>query len=411
VTIRVTERKDAPITAAQWAVISVDPAFTVLVRKGILKAEASSNGGWALAAGNHVGKAILGGMTVEVSEKITGAFAALAEILAPRAFRMAAAPSPISPSDAPQAILARMFLASVRTYLSGAKLLEYATRQETGAYVSGRLSVVRTAHMRARGMRHKVAFSRSVLTDDLPLNRSIYAALGWLMLQAEASSLTISDISAARTLRAGFAECADGARDSDRNDLITFALSEAEAPGRRREVSEVAALAAAILQSATLTVDGNWDGSLPRSWFVNIENLYERAVRVCIADVLAGVARVCGPIDRPLLFPELPGRYGANPDVVIRLPGLTVLADAKYKDFEGLPSTPDVFELLSHAAAYKASRALLVFPASGSFERRRLGRAETGCEVWAFAIPFGELRDRLRTALAEVLPLAAPAAA
>ena len=398
--VDILERGSTPVDPHSWKLISGDPGFADLVTRDIMGAKPEKHGkGWRLTAGNHVGNALLGGLEVRVVEKVPGAFAAMAEILSPGALKLAKAASPVVFGKSPPEVLIALFLSSARSYLSGAKLVEYQTKDGLGAFVSGRLNVPRTAALRARGTKHKVAFRRTELSDDLPLNRVVYAALGDVLANARGGTVQPRHVTAARALRAAFKEAALTRFDISRRDLVWAAVAEADVNGRRREAQEVAALAAAVLQAVSLTGDEAHQGAAPRSWFLNLENFFERAVRHCVTQELSGIAAVTGPVLRPPLFPMLAHRYRANPDVVIAATGERVLLDAKYKDLSGFPSTADVHELLAHSSAYGANRAALVYPSSGDFTVRYLGQATTGCRMWAFGISVGDLRQSIQKVL------------
>ena len=401
--VTVVERRAKVVSSDEWLAISTDSGFSDLVARDILNASIEKRGrGWRLNAGNHVGRALLGGVEVQIEEKVPGAFAAMVEILAPAALKIANAATPLVPGQHPEEILVSLFLASSRSYLSGAKIFEYQTSGTTGAFVSGRLDVPRTIALRARGTRHKVASKRTYLSDDVPLNRIVFAALGDVLANSQHTSLRPKFVATARALRAAFTDAVQPDPYVRRAELIEIAIAEAENAGRRREVQEVAALAGAILQAASLSETATYQGTAPRSWFLNLENFFERAVRHCARIELDGTAVVTGPILRPPLFSTLPHRYRANPDVVISSSGQTVLLDAKYKDLQVLPSTQDIHELLAHAAAYNAERAALIYPSESTFSVRPLGQSATGCELWIFEINIVNLRKSIQEVLATI---------
>jgi hypothetical protein len=59
----------------------------------------------------------------------------------------------------------------------------------------------------------------------------------------------------------------------------------------------------------------------------------------------------------------------------------------------------DVHELLAHAAAYGAPKALLFYPDDMRFSVRSFGPSVTGCEVWAFGVTFANLISDVRRLL------------
>lgn len=418
--ITVRERSSTTLNLEDWKAISVDLGFRDLVSRAVLSAEPDRRSrGWRLRAGAYVGRATLGGVDVEIVEKITGGFRVMASALAPRAFRFAKAPSPIATGERSDRVLGTMLLAASRTYLSGNAEALYRVDEQVGSFVSGSLDVRRTMSLRARGMKHKVAFRRPVLTDDTPLNRVVYSALGTLATRGAALALGADLASSARTLRAWFGESALSARLMTKRELLTEAEDEADVSGRPTPQREVALLALAVLQGASLADYRTADNSAPRSWFVNLEALFERYVEVQVATALQGVASVGnarawpGRNLRPPLFTGFADRYPSNPDVVIVTGGETILIDAKYKDFDGYPEASDLHQLLAHAASCGAQRAALFYPGDVADVFTSLGRAATGCKLWAFSLDFKRPEASVQRALEimGVLPSAKPNAA
>lgn len=406
--VEVRERgSSVPLASSTWQSVSADAGFRDLVARSVLSAEPDrASKAWRLRAGAYVGRATLGGVEVHIREKVPGAFEAMASVLAPRAFRFARAASPVVHGAPPDRVLAAMLVAATRTYLSGFAATEYAEERDTGAYVTGALDVRRTTGLRARGTKHKVAFTRAVLTDDLPLNRAIYSALGELASSSGEAAVGHELASSARALRSWFDRSARTAQLMSRLEIAREAFAAADVRGQPPPVREVAILASAVLQGASLARSGHSDAHVPRSWFVNLENLFERFVQALVARCLKGTALVGdakswpGATQRSFpQFPSQPGRYLANPDVVIVAGQDIVLADAKYKDFDGQPSASDIHQLLAHAATCGARRAALFYPAEESGRTTTLGASSAGCEVWAFAIKLQDAEKSMREAL------------
>lgn len=407
-TVEVRERgSSAPLTPSIWESISADPGFRDLVARSVLSAEPDRVGkAWRLRAGAYVGRATLGGVEVHIREKVPGAFEAMASVLAPRAFRFAHAASPIIHGAPPDRILAAMLVAATRTYLSGFAATEYTEERGAGAYVAGALDVRRTTALRARGVRHKVAFARSVLTDDLPINRAIYSALGEIASHGGERAVGHELASSARALRSWFHQSARTSQLMSRVEIAGEAVATADTRGQPPQVQEAAILAAAVLQGASLARNGRSDAHIPRSWFVNLENLFERFLQTLTAQCLQDIAQVGDARSWPggtrRSYPQFaahPGRYLANPDVVILDGQSVVLADAKYKDFDGQPAASDIHQLLAHSAACGAGRAALFYPADGNSRTTTLGTSSNGCQVWAFALDLQNAEKCLREAL------------
>jgi hypothetical protein len=388
--IRVPERGSLEITEEVWLSLSSREEFWRLVDGNILSVERRTSKKWSLRASCYVGRAVIGNDVLETAEKVPGSFEALVRRIGIGGANVVATPAPVSNDDHTAALLVSLFVRAVRRYLSGNKLAEYHQQPETGSLVGGRLDIIGTARLRARGMMHQAAFFRTVLSADLPFNHAIYAALMEVERLSSILPIDPSDVSAARALRIGMSECLDGAMRTPRGQLAQLALTESLAKGSRAIVSDVASLAAAILDSAGFGGDFEWGRTVNRSWFVNLENMFERAVRLATKTELPDY-NVTGPTERPSLFGGADQLYRANPDVVIRSSGtVAAIGDAKYKDLDQWPSPADTYELIAHAAAYGATKAFLVYPSELPTVIRHLGVSSTGCEVWCAAIPLAK---------------------
>ncbi|MGW8192514.1 5-methylcytosine restriction system specificity protein McrC [Sphingomonas hankookensis] len=410
-TIIVRERGAALLEHGEWLLVSSDPGFRDLVSRSVLGARPGRAGGWELTARGYVGRVMLGGLEVAVTEKIPGGFQAMAEVVAPRAFKLARASSPIVLGAQPQTILAEMLVTAIRSYLSGYALQQYHEEQATGAYLTGSLDVPGTVALRARGIRHKVAFRRHRMTDNLPLNRIAWRALGEIASGEGAIAVGDELAASARALRTTFGDSADQAAILTRQDVLAEALAEADLTDRHPALFEAAALSLAILQGAAPSDGQDAQGSVPRSWFVNLENLFERAVRASIAEALDGVAEVSGPDKKSPLFHGPPPRLPANPDVIVRTTDRIAVFDAKYKDRDGDPSASDIYQLLAHAAALGADQAALFYPSNGYDAPIHMGQSSTGCEVWVFGLDLAQIRTSMRSALERMaFPIMAAAA-
>lgn len=352
----------------------------------IISVERRGSSKWSLRGSCYVGRAVIAGNVLKASEKVQGSFEALVHRIGLGSAKIIPAPAPISEDDRTASLLVSLFVRSVRRYLSGHKRLAYRQQSERGALVGGRLNVAGTAKLRARGMVHHAAFFRTILSADLPINHSIYGALMEVERLAALLPIDSADISSARALRMGMSECLSGAMTTPRTELVRVAIRESLAGANRPELAEVASLSAAILDSAGFGGESLWSQTVNRSWFVNLENMFERAMRLAVKDAMPG-HEVVRATDRPPLFDIAHGRYRANPDIVIKAQGeVLAIGDAKYKNLDDWPSAGDVYELLAHAAAYGASRAFLIYPASPNRIIQKLGTSGTGCQIWSAAI-------------------------
>lgn len=398
--LAVPERGTATVSAAHWSAVASQEAFWKLVQAGIITAETGKAGGWNLRGSCYVGRALIGDVLLEVHEKFSGSFEKLLTLGPVKTPLVAKTAAPVTPDTLSTPLLISLFIRAAKTYLSGFKLTQYASREDQGTLASGRLNIRRTVQLRAKGMMHQVAFTRTVLSADLDINRAVYAALREVDFIARATPVASQDLATARALSTALSECLPSVWKARKGSLQDEAIKAANQPGLHPVTRDVASLAVAVLDSAGFGGATSWTRTVERSWFVNLETQFEDAVRAEIKRQLAPNLAVTGPVRRPSLFDPDPGRYQANPDIVVSHEGATIaIGDAKYKEFTGWPAAADVHELLSHASAYQAPKAFFVFPHEERFVCSKLGRAATGCEVWAFGITFDRFQDDLSTVL------------
>lgn len=398
--VSVAERSSVELSDDDWRALSGDRYFWHLVSSKVLQVEATTNKRFRIRGACYVGRALVGHRILEVREKFPGALAALAKMGSVESPRVERAPSAVVEDLSTTPTLVGMFLRAARAYLSTAKVVRYRRIPDAGALVGGRLNIPRTAALRSRGMFHKVAFERTVLSADLPLNQCIYAALREIERLYRIADLTVQDVAQARTLRLGLSECLASVVNIRRSDLADIAASEAQNENNSAKAREAVALAGAILDAAGFGGSEISPRTIERSWFINLETFFEDAVRRVVGRILDGSALVSRPLSRPSLFQPGAGRYRANPDIVIRMSSGTMsIADAKYKDFTDWPSSADVHEIISHAAAYGAEKAILFFPDESGVGIRSFGLAATGCSLWAAGVSFDKPEEDIRSGL------------
>lgn len=402
-TISVPERGTTLIGVADWTRLSREKDFWKLVNAGILSAESRKEGGWQLRGACYVGRAIIGGEVLEISEKFDGSFATLLSLGSAKTLTTTPTHAPVTPDKYSTPLLIALFIGAARRYLSGHKLIDYAGRPDRGTLVGGRLDVRGTARLHSKGMRHQAAFVRSVVTADVPFNRTIYAALRQIERISKTVPIARRDLASARALASILEECLSNVLRASCDALFAAAADASAQYGSDSPIGEAGTLAAAVLDSSGFGGADDWNRTIGRSWFVNLETQFETAVRSSLGKLLGNAYRVEKAVRRPPLFQPSSGRYAANPDVVIRNAANTVaIADAKYKDLSHWPSSADVHELLCHASAYHTTKAFLIFPSEAGFDARYLGRAAGGCEIWSFGIRFDRFEDDLRQTLLAV---------
>lgn len=386
-----------------WQKLSADPLFWRLVEDKVTSVTVQSNDTARLTGACYVGRAIVSDIVIDFVEKVPGAFAALASVAIPSTFKIFRVPSPVSAVGDTTGLLVKVFVEAAQQYAASAKEVRYAQRKSRGSLMGGALDLVETIRLRGRGVRHQVAFKRTELISDTPLNRAVFGALRRVEELKEIAQCDVADVLRARSLSLVLSDCAEGALAGSAS-LQAIAIDIADEVGRRADIVELAELSAAILG------DSGFGGAIVsrrtvgRSWFVNLEKLFERAVRRTLRAMLAGVGTVEGATKGVYVFIDTAGRYPANTDIVIRAQeGPLIICDTKYKERPAMawPDAADVQEILTHASAYNAKVALLVYPAEVGW-LRRVGLAKTGCELWVIGLRLGHMEEDLRDVLNQI---------
>jgi hypothetical protein len=132
--------------------------------------------------------------------------------------------------------------------------------------------------------------------------------------------------------------------------------------------------------------------------------MFERAVRNSLSVNLSGIGTVSSSALAPYVFLDLIGRYPANTDVVMKLGAALWIADAKYKERAARewPTADEVQEVLTHAQAYRAQKALLIYPGS-IYWARRVGEARSKCELWCFGVRLNFIVEDIKQLVEELL--------
>jgi 5-methylcytosine-specific restriction endonuclease McrBC regulatory subunit McrC len=302
------------------------------------------------------------------------------------------------------ALLIGAFLERVRDYVARGVDFEYRRREEVGSLVGGPINVAKTVQLRAKGMRYSAAFFRPILRRDLPKNKVVLAALRQVELLARSVDVPSVDIATSRSLAHFFAESQDIEIVLGRREAWSAEARRLETEARGVADQDLLALAAVILSHESFEPEPLDSAQhVPRSWFVNLENLFERAARRALSRAILGRSQVTGPGSlHPPIFEGVTGRFRANPDFVVRTGAVAVaVGDAKYKTWRGLETKDihgDLYQLLVHSAAHGSPVAFLLF-AHNEFAVRHLGRSGTGADTWAFALDVRALDRDLSAAL------------
>ena len=265
--------------------------------------------------------------------------------------------------------------------------------------------MTRTLKLRAQGLRHSIAFDRQVISFKTPLNRVIAAALDEVERIAHLVDLGHKTLASARAMAVLFADCRDAETlFGDRRILVrtTETLQTKEKIGMR---ADLLALAAVILSHESFELNATSDRRTPRSWFLNLETLYETAVRRLLSDAYAPVTSVRnGRTDALPIFSTPDVGFSANPDLVIETQGVVhAVGDVKYKAWAGTAGASDLYQLLVHASAFRARTAFLIY-AGDSYDYRDLGESSDGIRTLLFSADPRRLQEHLHLVRTAVGP-------
>lgn len=399
--IRVPERGSADVPRAAWTALAAADSFWRLVDRGVISVSSPSRGRFRLHGSCYVGRAHLGETVLEVHEKVEGALRALLSFATGNAFRLERLPSPASELGPLLTLLVHQFLEEVTTYVSAGRECHYSRRHEVGSLVGGRIDTTLTAQLWARGLRHLISFERNVLTYDTPTNRVVLTALREVERLARVLAMPTTDTVRARTLTMLFSDCRD-ARTlfCERGELARMAQDTVRAYASAR-TRDLLSLAGVILAHESFEHMAAPSGTVPRAWFLNLENVFELAVRTVLQDLCGDGYTVepGGRFVRPI-FERASSEFRARPDIVIRaFDGFAAVGDVKYKEWTGRAAADDLYQLLVHAAAFGSPLCFLIYPGD-AFDMRFLGKSATGVETWLLAPEVGRLAEDLEKGVA-----------
>lgn len=288
-------------------------------------------------------------------------------------------------------IVVTAFCNAVRRYVSDGREAQYVHKREISSFVRGRIDVADTAMLRARGLGHLVSMSGPMLSRATTLNEVLSLTLRLLELRISSQGLPEALVAEVRTLAMAFQDCRRwnplGYSPVNVLNHIDELLAVEQSESRRHLL---------LFLRVTLAQQGfgvgEIVGQLPDTWFINLELLFEHAVREVLREGIGSKGRVCrGGEQRAQVFTGRRSAFMADPDIVIQSPSGSIVADAKYKTMSESTAHSDLYQLLVHAAAFGAERAFLVFPGS-ECAVRALGTSVTGVDTYLCAVRLGDLR-------------------
>jgi 5-methylcytosine-specific restriction endonuclease McrBC regulatory subunit McrC len=348
-----------------------------------------------------VGHAICGNVLLEFREKVEGALTALLTHASHSAFRLTRAQGATSELGDLAALLISQFLDVVTAYASSGRAFRYAMRKSVGSLVGGKLDITRSIQLRARGLGHLLAFEKNTITFSTPVNRVISTALAEVEHLARLVKLPERVVATSRGLSMLFADCKDHEtlyRVRPYFAAQASALAETE---RVELVRDMMSLASIVLAHESFDPASGQSTGMPRTWFLNLEKLFEAAVRNVMAKLCGDGTTVYRGSESPkAIFSKEKNEYRANPDIVIAGAANALhVGDVKYKPYDGSASSGDVYQLLTHAEAFEAQSAFLIFPGD-TYSIRNLGVSRGGIETTFFSIRVQHLQEDLAAVVA-----------
>lgn len=403
--LKVPERGYIEVTRTQWNAISTDSHFWSLVQRGIFSVEQKASGTVRLSGHCYVGRAIIGSnIIIDLEEKIPGSLVSLIAHASQVDFRLQHTPSPTSPLGPLIGLLAHQYADAVSRYASIGRQFTYKRVRRVGSLIGGKLDVTGTARLQARGLRHLAQFEKNVLASDTPANCVILAALHELERIQQIIPIDHKTLARSRALAVLFSDC----RNTEvlfgkRASLISLATAE-QAKSRDPLLRDLMSLAGVILSHESFEHTVQTLGQTPRSWFLNLENLFETAVRNVLIEVLAKRATVQnGRVSPTSIFAHNSRAYKALPDLVIRSnDGICTIGDAKFKIAPDTAAPDDLYQLLVHASAFGAKTAFLVYP-HDDFRVIDQGLATTGAHVYLVRVNLMKLKQSIETLVSVII--------
>src|ERR1019366_683185 len=325
----IPERGTRDIDRDTWDVLSAHADFWRLIEQKFLSVTHISPHKMRLIGSCFVGRIVLDDSVIEIGEKVPGSLAALLEYATFNAFRVEKYEAPASEIGPLLALLVRQFLAVLQRYVSHGRQFMYETKKMRGSLVGGRLDITRTVGLRARGLQHVLAFDRPVLSPRTPKNRIIAAAVSEVERVSEIIPLHSSDLAMARGLSLLFEDCKDAEVLFGDRDIFVRA-GRALVSSRDEADRDLIALASVVLAHQSFDYGVPLKTVSPRAWFLNLENLFEVAVRQVLADLFTG-GTVTKPADAETqgrVFEKEYEEYKASPDLLLSRPdGVKAVGD------------------------------------------------------------------------------------
>lgn len=394
--VYVPERGFTDVDQDVWLTLQASADFRRLHAGGIVDVAYRPFEKIRLKGTCYVGHAICGDVLLVFCEKVEGALSALLAFASHNAFKVKKAQSASSELSELIVLLVEQFLDAATTYASSGRKFQYTKIKSSGSLAGGKIDITKTIQLRSRGLGHLLAFEKNVVDYKTPINRVLLAALLEVENISSLLELPKSLISTSRSLSMFFSDCQDHEiLYRERSFLADEALRLAESQSDDL-IMDIMSLASVMLTHESFDSSSGQPPGLPRTWFLNLENMFETAVRNILIKICTDASISRGEVAPKPIFDDQQRQYRANPDIVV-LPssGDTAIGDVKYKIFEGSASATDVYQLLAHAEAFGAKKSFLIFPGDSYFARD-LGRTRGKIQTVFFSVRLPNLESDLK---------------
>lgn len=406
--IDVPERGYQNIDLELWRQLCRQPDFAVLAQQHLLHVVMGPD--YVRLQGTcWVGQALFGGILLRLTEKTAGALHHLLRYATQDAFKVAHLSTPATTPDQLVSLLLREFLVAVEHYAYEGLAFQYTNRRSVGTLAAGRLDIPRTLRLHAQGQRHLLAVEQRVLAYDTPINRIVFAALREVERLAWILAMSHQDRLRARRLLILFAGVFPREMLLTARVVLMQEVQQLTTTTTSPAIRDLLALAGTVLAHQSFDLTDALIGRVPRAWFLNLEDLFERAVW----QVLSHLGRSCLMVQRgPDALPkrqlfERSLRHPLHPDLLLKAQEkIIAVGDVKYKSWSEAGDRDDLNQLVVYMGAYQAPGGFLVYPGD-QFDVRVFGATSVHAwpnNVWLFGVRVGALEDDLRQVLHIITP-------
>jgi hypothetical protein len=416
--VAVTERRRRALDPDEWPLLERSAGFWRLVDAGYLSVRRLGTDRYELGGQKYVGRALVDDLEVRVDEKVPGTLRSLVAAATGAELRIVGEEAPATDFDLVSRHLMREFTTAAGRYVAERRKPRYSYRQAEGPVLAGTLDIPRTMRLHATGRLGHFAFHQGSVVRDEPLDRLVLAGLESLDGAADALRLEDEVVYEARWLAGSLAEVRDEVFLLTTLTSLLAVADEIEcSTGQLSDDVDLARLAVVALLHRGFERDSPTTGDVPRAWFVDLETLFESAVRTTLRK-LVGV----GSVDRGDVFPRRMFTGGSDtsrthPDLVIHIGSdAWAVGDVKYKVLSASDAEedecgsdaspekrlkegrPDLYQVLVHAASLDAAKAFLIY-AGDMFACGYPGLAATGAATWTAQVRPKELETDLGSVL------------